>query len=355
MKLFQCHNCRHPVYFENVVCEKCQSWLGYHPERDEMIALFPGGEVWNFEFENGRAYRYCSNHNHAVCNWLIPADKENGFCSACDLNDVIPNISEADHLTDWRKLEEAKHRLVYALRRLGLPVYPKTEDYPQGLIFDFLAPEDARKPVMTGHDEGRITINTQEADPVKREAMRLRMDERYRTLIGHFRHEVGHYYWNLLIRGQPEILAAFRNLFGDEREDYGEALKRHYKNGSPDDWTQNYISEYATSHAWEDWAETWAHYLHLLDLLETAYSFRLQLAPPVDGQEMMHIKADFDPYLEGTLKRILREAVPVTFAVNSLNRGMGRKDIYPFMLNNRVQEKLTFVHQLVCAAGGRAN
>jgi len=351
MKLFQCPNCKHPVYFENVVCEKCKSWLGFHEGKSSMVALAPAGSIWNFNFESGREYKYCDNHQHKVCNWMIPVDKESGLCTACDVNNTVPNVADPVHLVEWRRLEEAKHRLIYALLRLGLPVEPKTDEHPEGLLFDFLVPLDPKKPVMTGHDEGLITLNTLEADPVKREATRVQMNERYRTLIGHFRHEVGHYYWNLLIREDPKALKAFRKLFGDDRKDYGEALQAHYKNGSPEDWEQHFISKYASSHPWEDWAETWAHYLHLMDMMETAWSFGLEVAPAVDRNDMMHVAANFDPYEQVDIEKILQEAVPVTFAVNSLNRGMGREDLYPFTFNDEVRKKLAYVHDLVRKAG----
>jgi hypothetical protein len=89
-------------------------------------------------------------------------------------------------------------------------------------------------------------------------------------LLGHFRHEVGHYFWDRLVATDPHQLEEFRVLFGDDRQDYGEALKRHYDEGAPANWQDTYISMYATMHPWEDFAETWAHYLHIVDTLETA-------------------------------------------------------------------------------------
>ncbi len=347
MRIYQCTNCQHPVYFNNVVCEKCHSWLGYLPEADRMVALAPNGSPWENPIGDGPALIYCANHQYDVCNWLVTEPGPEGLCEACDLNNVIPNLDDPTHLTEWRKLETAKHRLVYALRRLGLPLTNRMAGKLTPLEFDFLSADDSQDPVMTGHADGLVTINTAEADSVHREATRLQMNERYRTLIGHFRHEVGHYYWDVLVANNPANLTAFRELFGDDREDYQAALKRHYKNGSPADWRDHYISEYATTHAWEDWAETWAHYLHLMDMLETAHTFGMRIDPPLGPDLMMHMAADFDPYEEPDIERIIAACVPLTFAINTLNRGMGREDIYPFVINADVRAKLAFIHEVM--------
>jgi hypothetical protein len=198
--------------------------------------------------------------------------------------------------------------------------------------------------VLTGHDGGVITVNINEADDVERERMRVSMHEPYRTLLGHFRHEVGHYYWDQLIAGTAEE-AGFREMFGDERADYGEALKRHYAEGAPTDWSAHFISAYASMHPWEDWAETWAHYLHILDTLETAYAFGLRVRPglaePADG-----LKADIrvDPYRLESFDALIGLWLPLSFAVNSLNRSMGHPDLYPFVIPPAVMEKLRFIH-----------
>lgn len=349
MKIYQCGHCRHPVYFDNVVCEKCLTWLGYLPEGDRMIALAPGGKSWDGLTPESSALRYCNNHQYNVCNWLVSGDPPEGLCEACALNNTIPTLDDPQNVAEWRKMELAKHRLVYALRRLGLPLSSRMAGKHKPLEFDFLSEDDTDEPVMTGHADGLITINTAEADPVHREATRLAMQERYRTLIGHFRHEVGHYYWDVLISENPANLKAFRELFGDDRENYQEALKRHYRNGPPANWRNSFISEYATTHAWEDWAETWAHYLHLLDMLETAHTFGMNIDPPLGPDLMMNVRADFDPYLEPDMERIVAACVPLTLAVNTLNRGMGRKDLYPFVINESVRRKLDFVHQVVRA------
>ena len=347
MKIYHCGNCNYPVYFENVSCSNCGFWLGYASESDQMVALTPGQTSWQPFANTAASYRYCDNHDHQACNWLITADDPTGLCVACDLNRTVPNLSDPVQLQEWQQLEAAKHRLVYALLRLGLPVQDKMSYPEHGLAFDFLADQPGGSRVMTGHDDGLITLNVEEADPATREANRVQLHEKYRTLVGHFRHEVGHYYWDQLVATHPTLLADFRDLFGDERKDYGQALQKHYQTGAPQDWESSYISTYATSHPWEDWAETWAHYLHLLDLLETAHAFGLQVDPAGMPGLVMRATADFDPYAQRDIQRILSTAVPITFAVNSINRGMGRPDLYPFVLNGPVRQKLSFIDRVI--------
>ena len=350
MKIFSCGNCRHQVYFENVRCGHCGHWLAYYPEGLQMVALAPGGSPWQPFTESAKQYVYCNNHQHKACNWLIEADTPSGLCQACDLNHTIPDLSDPVKLGEWRRLEMAKHRLVYSLLRLQLPVRDRMEAPERGLAFDFLADVQGEDRVMTGHDDGLITLNIEEADPVTRETNRVNLHEKYRTLIGHFRHEVGHYYWDQLVFTNPALLREFREIFGDERADYGDALEEHYAKGAPTDWARSYISTYATSHPWEDWAETWAHYLHILDMLETASAFGLSTDPGDPEARFMRGTADFDPYADRDIERILNTAVPLVVAINSLNRGMGRPDLYPFVLNGPVRSKLGFINKVVGSA-----
>jgi hypothetical protein len=348
MKLYACGNCGSPVYFENDVCTDCSHWLGYLAGADQMVALSPNASPWQPFSNSPHSYRYCANHQHRVCNWLIPLESESELCTACNLNRTIPNVDDPERLAEWRELEFAKHRLVYALLRLGLPVEAQTDSLSnKGIAFDFLSEEDADDPVMTGHADGLVTINSEEADPVVRERTRVEMQERYRTLIGHFRHEIGHYYWDRLIAEDPIELPRFRQLFGDERADYGKALKRYYRNGPRRDWASAFISPYATAHPWEDWAETWAHYHHLLGLLDTAYSFGLSTAPRVDRAGTLTMRADFDPFTEIDPDRIIDAGIPLALAVNSLNRSLGKADPYPFVIPDPVKEKLVYVHRLI--------
>jgi hypothetical protein len=245
--------------------------------------------------------------------------------------------------------------LFYTIVKLGLPLSLRPHD-PQGLAFDFLADpaegSDNGPSILTGHDDGLITINIAEADDAERERRRQSMGEPYRTLLGHLRHEVGHYFWNVLVRDDPSI-GLFRQIFGDERRDYGAALQAHYANGPRAAWQEEFVSSYAASHPWEDFAETWAHYLHIVDTLETAGAFGLRVRPRVSGGPEISAVIEFDPHREPDLNRLIEAWLPLTFAVNSLNRSMGQPDLYPFVLPPAAINKLSFIHERVHAAGGR--
>ena len=307
--------------------------------------------MWHIHSEPTRRYRFCINAEVQACNWLIAEGEGDRFCKACRHNRSIPDLSSPDNLRRWRLLEVAKHRLFYTLLRLKLPLVTRDQDPTHGLAFDFLAvPLDGQgTKVMTGHDDGLITIAVSEADDAERERMRLAMGENYRTLLGHFRHEVGHWFWDVLVRdGDPGHLEAFRALFGDEREDYSEALKRHYYKGPKEDWAEEFITPYASSHPWEDWAETWAHYLHIVDTLETAYAFGMHVRPRIAPDAALTADPDTDPYAStAEVQSFVDNWLPLTFALNSLNRSMGQPDLYPFIISPKVIEKLDFVHKVV--------
>jgi hypothetical protein len=351
MKLFECQHCGQPLYFENIRCESCGRNLGYLSAGETISALEEGKRGLRALAERRGRYRYCANAQHGVCNWLVSAEDPEQFCAACRHNRMIPDLSVPENLANWRRIELAKHRLFYTLLRLRLPLRTKVEDPENGLAFDFLAqpPDGAPEPVMTGHDNGLITINLAEADDSERERMRHQMGEPYRTLLGHFRHEVAHYYWDRLVRDAPGI-EAFRQLFGDEREDYGAALQRHYANGPPPDWQERFVSAYASTHPWEDWAETWAHYFHMVDTLETASAFGMRVRPRVTKGADLSAAIDFDPH-SANMDRIIDSWLPLTFAVNSINRSMGIADLYPFVLAPPVIVKLSFIHDRIHAAG----
>ncbi|TNC49196.1 hypothetical protein FHG66_12180 [Rubellimicrobium rubrum] len=349
MQLFECQNCGQTLFFENSSCERCGHRLGYIAARQTLAALRPDGDGWRPLDEPEVLYRFCRNAGHEVCNWLVPGADETVFCEACRHNLTIPDLSVPENMLRWRRLEDAKHRLFYSLLQFGLPLATRAES-PEGLAFDMLAdPLDPSAPkVLTGHDSGLITINIAEADDAERESRREGMSELYRTLLGHFRHEVGHYYWDRLVRdGGQDVLGRFRALFGDEREDYAEALKRNYDQGPPADWRERCISAYAASHPWEDWAETWAHYLHMVDTLGTAGAFGLRLHPGGAQAESLAARVDFDAYQAESIDVLVAAWTPLTLAVNSLNRSMGLPDLYPFVLSPAVVAKLGFVHDMV--------
>jgi len=353
MKLFRCQACSQVLYFENTVCVRCGHTLGFLPEREKLSALEPmdekdaqGGNQWKPLAAPEETRRFCVNAEQKACNWLVPAGTNDAFCLACRHNQTIPDLTIAGNLASWQRIQDAQRRLVYGLHRLGLPLKNRIEDPEHGLAFDVLADPQAGPKVLTGHDEGLITMALTEADDAERERRRTAMGEPYRTLLGHFRHESGHHYWDVLVReGGP--LEECRAMFGDDSQDYEKALKTHYENGAPVDWQSAYVSAYATTHPWEDFAETWAHYLHIVDTLEMAGAFGLKLEPDIARNEALDTEVDFDAYRAETIQQLVDAWLPLTFAANSLNRCMGSPDLYPFMLSQPAIEKLGFVHDLI--------
>jgi hypothetical protein len=341
MRLFECQACGQALYFENVLCESCGRKLGYLPKLSTLSALETEGEKWR-ALTDGALYRHCANVVHETCNWLISDESNESFCVACRHNRTIPNLAEPRNLVLLRKIESAKHRLFYSLLRFRLPLVTKAKD-PSGLAFDFLFA--AGQPVLTGHLDGTITINITEADDAHREKQRGEMGEPYRTLLGHFRHEIAHYYWDRIVRDHTAI-DRFRDVFGDERCDYGEALKRHYAQGAPADWSQKFVTSYASCHPWEDFAETWAHYFHIVDTLETASAFGVRIRPRISTGTDLATSVDFDPY-RANMERLIESWLPLTFAFNSINRSMGLSDLYPFVLSPTLILKLSFIHEQI--------
>lgn len=346
MKLSRCETCGNMLHFENSVCLRCGSPLGFIPEAMDLRALIAQDDgTFAPKARPDERWRPCANAADAGCNWLVPLDAPDEFCTACHLNRTIPDLSVPGNQDKWRAIESAKRRLVYALLRLHLPLTSHKDDADGGLAFDFLA-DTADEPVMTGHADGLITINIAEADSPERERRRVELGEPYRTMLGHLRHEVGHYYWDVLVRDGGRLDAA-RAMFGDEREDYAEALQRHYDDGPPPDWQANHVSAYATMHPWEDFAETWTHYLHMVDTLDTAASFGLAVDPEVSDDPEVSTTIAFDPYRARSIERLVAAWIPLTVAVNSLNRSMGQPDLYPFALSPPAITKLGFIHDLV--------
>jgi hypothetical protein len=339
MKSFEC-SCGASVFFDNTACVACGRKLGFAPEPRELVALEPvSGEataddpLFVAATTPPQKYRQCDNYaREGVCNWLVREDDPNRFCLACRLNATIPDLSIGENRQRWARIEAAKRRLVFTLTGLGLPVVPKLEDPLNGLAFDFKADTPASR-VLTGHDGGLITLNVAEADPVLRERARTELNERYRTLLGHFRHESGHYYWDRLIRDSAE-LGPFRELFGDEQQEYAKALARHYEQGATADWSGNFVSAYASAHPWEDWAETFAHYLHLVDTLETANAFGLRLP----GKR---------PARSEGFESLMARFIDLTLVLNALNRSMGLEDADPYTIGDGARAKLAFVHRVI--------
>lgn len=345
MKRFHCTQCGQRVYFENDRCGHCRHALGFDPSTLTMTALAPvDGGGFQRVTKAGKpapgAARviYCANQTHAVCNWLTSQVGGKGLCVACELNRTIPNLSEPGNLEAWAALEQAKKRLVYSLLRFGLPL----EGGASGkgpLTFDFL------RDATTGHLDGVITIDITEADAVERERQRQQLGEPYRSLLGHLRHESGHYYWMLLVEAGGR-LDPFRKLFGDEREDYGQALARHHAQPSRSEWQSTHVSAYASSHPWEDWAETWAHYLHIVDAVDTCEAEGMEPRAAGFLTGAIWPFKSYDVYREETFDALMKRWIPLTLALNAINRSIGHEDYYPFVIPAPAYEKLAFVHRI---------
>jgi hypothetical protein len=355
MKLFKCDHCGQLVNFENYSCLNCHASLGFDPQRMEMISLETSSDGLTLIRKQQSAdpdensFRYCLNQQHLVCNWLLPAISTSSYCVACNLNRTIPDLQQPDSWEKWSRIEIAKHRLIYSLLRFHLPVVSKFQDEVYGLAFDFKTDQGYFGPqrLVTGHKEGLITLNIEEADDAIREMARNQMGEVYRTILGHFRHEIGHYYWDRLIR-DPGQLAAFRNCFGDESIDYAAALRQYHGSQRPNNWSTSFISAYSSAHPWEDWAETWAHYMHIVDTMETAYSFGLEVNPRIARKEdKLESRMNVDPYTIADFEEIFQRWIPLALTMNGLNRSMGMNDSYPFVITGAVKKKLAFVHETI--------
>lgn len=354
MQLFQCSQCWQPIYFDNTQCTSCGALLGFDAQQMKMVALRASATAQDahtyFECQTGQAYYFCQNYQEQVCNWVIARSNTsaNLFCQACRLNRVIPDLADLKARLRWKKIETAKHHLIYALLQWRLPLHNKLQQPDTGLAFDFKATNDLNEMVLTGHMQGVITLNIAEADDIEREMAKNSMAELYRSVLGHFRHEIGHYYWDVLV-AKSDCLSAFRQLFGNEQVCYQQELHRHYQQGAPLGWRDSHISAYATMHPWEDWAETWAHYLHIVDVLETAETFGIQIQPNISStMQALHLpRQQQNPYFCDDFEQIYQAWLPVAFAMNSLNRSMGQNDFYPFLINPKVKEKLRFVHQVI--------
>ncbi len=340
MRTFACGSCRGTLYFENDTCLACGKQVGFRPDDLTMCTV---------EDAAASGLRPCRNWTEfAACNWFASTDD---YCESCALNEVVPDLADLQRRALWIETERAKRRLIFTLLELALPLRGVGEK--QALRFRLLA--DARadtgdvdpppeQPIYTGHDDGCLTVNVVEADDAVREAMRKRLNERYRTMLGHLRHEIGHYYWYLLVDGSPQQEGS-RELFGDERKDYSAAMREYYDAGANDAWPQRFVSQYATMHPWEDFAETWAHYIHILDTLETASASSLTIAGrtianplPIGGRPFEEMLADW---------RVL------SVGLNQLNRSMGMHDAYPFALTEPIAAKLAFVDRVCKRATAR--
>lgn len=353
MRAFACPRCGQLVYFENDTCLRCQADLGFDPDLGTIVLVASD--------EGVSVGRHCANQALAGCNWLVSSAETGGLCRSCRTTRTRPADADLkidpDVVERFVRTEAAKRRLVFQLFELDLPITTFHENPDTGLAFDLLVKK--AEPITIGHADGVITIDLAESDDAYRERMRAQLDETYRTMLGHLRHEVGHYYWQVLVEPDPRSLDGFRECFGDDRRDYQQALEAHYDQGPSPEWSNTHVSAYAAAHPWEDWAETWAHYLHIRDTLQTAAGHGVIVTGPRSET------ASFDPTLEASLiaapsvdaednfEDILAEWLPLTYALNAINRSMGKDDLYPFVLNATVVAKLRFVHRQVERASGR--
>jgi hypothetical protein len=336
MRDFHCPNCGQRLAFENSACLACGSALGFSLDQRALLVIATGHGGDHAGAVAADDYQLCANLHVAECNWLVSTDYSGRLCASCALTVERPNDADTAGLAAFAEAEAAKRRLIVELHELKLPIVGRDRDPDYGLGFRLLS--SAHEKVLTGHEDGVITIDLAEGDDVHREQLRVEMDEPYRTLLGHFRHEVGHYYFYRLIAASNDYLARFNELFGDPYADYQEALDRHYQDGPPEDWKKRFVSSYATMHPAEDWAETFAHYLHIRDTLDTCAW--CGLAPA---------SATFDRPALGpsAFRNIIEMWLPLSWSLNMVNRSMGHDDLYPFVLPVAVLNKMQFIHTVI--------
>ena len=376
MKTFKC-SCKDQqiLFFESKTCLACNRVVGVDDNFNKVEA-YDLDEKTGYYFkatqEKKVPYKKCDNHaQYQACNGMVnmdtfvpvPDNEDEVLCFACRFNETIPDLSIVEHIPLWKKMEIAKRRAIYTLKALDLPLENIIQNPQSGLSFDFIADGDVndnflskledQEVVFTGHDNGHITINIAEANEVARSSAKLAMGEKYRTLLGHFRHELGHYYFNKLILVSPEKQELCKKYFGDDEIDYSKALKKYYKVGAPANWNDNFISAYATMHPYEDWAETWAHYMHIVDTLETAKNFNITGSlngKVVDNEDTGELNLPQDSYFfysQTSINTILDTWMDFAIILNSLNRSMGMNDAYPFILTQSIRTKLSFIHHAI--------
>ncbi|HEX8911914.1 MAG TPA: putative zinc-binding metallopeptidase [Humisphaera sp.] len=341
MKRFACV-CGNSLFFENTTCVNCKRAVGWCAGCRKISSFDPHPQN-GFVCADPKCRAHvlkCDNYfTHNVCNRTVPVGTAGNpaYCDYCRFNHTIPDLSVAGNQAKWARLEAAKRRTLYDFDDLAIPYGTADDGVDPPLQFDFKADTikaDSKyrdigegEQVFTGHDNGLITINVREADPVAREKARVEFKEAHRTLIGHFRHELGHYVWDVAIKGKREDEC--KALFGDHTADYGEAMKAYYANGPKPGWQSQYVSGYATMHPWEDWAETFANYLDMMATLDSAEAGRAM--QPLD-------KRKFDD-LASTYVRL-------GLTLNELTRGIGLVDFLPEVIAEPVRKKMAFVHGL---------
>lgn len=353
MQRFTCE-CDNVLFFGSSQCLKCSSEVGYDPQRGAMLRV-----------RRGSPMKRCDNGiKHSVCNWLLPASATATLCVACRMNRTIPDLSTDRNRLLWARMEMAKRRLIYTLLRLGISLPTKKDNAKDGLAFDIVSTL-SNPSVTTGHLNGVITVNLEEADDSYRQFNRQQLGESSRTLLGHFRHESAHYFWQRSLSElswDDPLRLAFRERFGDEWTDYGTALSKYYETGAPVGWEQDYITAYAASHPWEDWAETWAHYLQILDGLETCEGMGIQVKHlalplvilPVESGQLPDMLPS-DATADGEFLAWLQRWMCLSSVLNEISHSIGEAALYPFVISVRAAQKLRLAHHYaqVWGKGGR--
>ena len=351
MQRFTC-DCGNVLFFGSSRCLTCGKDVGYDPETKTMERLGPDSEV-----------KRCDNGvKHSVCNWVLPVSSTETLCIACRMNRTIPDLATARNRTLWGRMETAKRRLIYTLLALGIPLPSKAENPKIGLAFDIVSTL-SNPNVTTGHLNGVITVNLEEADDTYRQINRQQLGESTRTLLGHFRHESAHYFWQRCLselNWDDPLRLAFRERFGNEWQDYASSLRQHYDNGPPAGWEQNYISAYAASHPWEDWAETWAHYLQIVDGLDTCETLGIK-AESIDLPKVtLRVEAGFLPTMlpstieeEAEFLAWLQRWMCISTVLNEIATSLGEQELYPFVISVPVAQKLRLAHHFAKVWGAR--
>lgn len=351
MQRFTC-GCGNVLFFGSVRCLSCDTEVGFDPRRREMRRLSPAGK-----------FKPCANGAlHGVCNWLLEADSPETLCEACRMNRVVPDLGWKRNQLLWGKVETAKRRLLYTLSRLGIALPSKAEDAKMGMAFEIVSTV-LNPAVTTGHLNGVITVNLEEADDTYRQINRQQLGENSRTLLGHFRHESGHYCWERFLSGLEwgdPARVAFREIFGNEWLEYGSALAAYYRDGAPPGWQGHFISAYASSHPWEDWAETWAHYLQMVDGLETCGAMGIEagnlalppaISPAAAGALPQALPQS--PEEDGAFLAMLQRWTRLSTALNEVSDTLGEAPLCPFVISSPIARKLRLAHYLASLWGAK--
>lgn len=313
MKIFSCPGCAGRLFFDNLSCA-CGREVAFDPEAGRFVS----------------EASTCSNRAPIMCNWVAP--EGGGLCESCVTTRIHPDLAVPGNGLLWAKAEQAKRRALAGLRRWGW--FGDADDGPRP-EFHMLSEATASGSVdvTMGHAAGVVTIDLAESDAAEQVRRREQLGEPYRTMVGHFRHEIAHFLFERLA-ASGAFTSGFRALFGDERADYGAALRRHYEAGPPEGWERNCISAYASAHPHEDWAESAAHMLHLVDMVDSFAAADLSSAT--------FSKPGHDAYAEVDASRLLAAALEIGVALNHVNRALGVDDLYPFVTPDKVLEKLAF-------------